>query len=201
MKRIISYSDDVLDVVDYTTATKHLNLIRTDQTALITTYLEAAIRRCSNYLGFEIRRAVCDYYFTKTVEDVLTIPARILSITSVKYLDENYADQSMVLNTDYRYANIGQHIPEIVILETPATFADTDYAYRVRVVEGWYTSRTGTESTADFEDMMPADVVTAILLNLTHLYENRNDVNVINTYQLAVGSEHFLFPYSKLQIL
>jgi len=64
-KRIISYIDAPTEVIDLDVAKKHLEIIRTDQDALLNLYIGSAITACSNYLGFSIRRAIVDYYFNE----------------------------------------------------------------------------------------------------------------------------------------
>lgn len=201
-KRVISYIDSVTDVISLDTAKKHLESVRTDQDTILTLYLGSAISACSNYLGFSLRRAIVDYYYTdieinySRARGGLSIPANVLSLTGVYYRTEALTETAIDA-ADYDFWNV-EHIPVIKLLETPDSYANQGWVYKARVIEGYYTQGHGS---GDVRDTMPDDIITAILLTLTHHYENRNNVGIVQTYPLAMGAEHFLYPHSKLQIL
>lgn len=201
-KRVISYIDAVTDVIDIEVAKKHLEIVRQDQDVLLELYLGSAINACSNYLGFSIRRATVDYFYTDVeinysrARGGLSIPSNVLSLTGVYYRNEALTETEIDA-ADYDFWNV-EHIPVIKLLETPTSYANQGWVYKARVIEGYYTQGHGS---GDARDTIPDDVYTAILLTLTHHYENRNNVGIVQTYPLAMGAEHFLYPYSKLQIL
>lgn len=91
----------------------------------------------------------------------------VSSITSVKYLDTDGDEQTMVANTDY-VVSLGDPITRIVPAEGtswPSLQADTPDAIRVRFVTGY-----GAASTA-----VPSDLRSGILMLIEHFYRNRGD--------------------------
>lgn len=201
-RKIISYLDSATDVVSLNTCKDHLNAIRTDQDLLIEMYLTAAIERCSNYLGYSIRRAYVDYFFDDNKlsdnKTVLPLPTKVINIIEAYYQSANNTETALS-GSDYYYAAQGQHVPTVTIINTPSTFADYGYQYRVRVEEGFYVDNDG--SGMNDGDIIPTDIISAILLTLTHLYENRTDVNVVKMYSLEKGAEYLLNPYQITQVL
>jgi hypothetical protein len=208
-RRVIDYLDSVSDVIDSAIVNKHLNLIRTDQTSLIDLYTESALNKCSNYLGYEIRRATVDYYFEIPAVPIYTIghsgielriPANVIGVDSVNYRNESDVSTAMSAS-DYSYYSSGKHIPYVSIINTQ-TISNYDWAYKVRVTEGFYVrDLLNGSSSADETDILPVDILNAILLEITHVYENRNNVNIVQTYELCRGAESLLFPYKKLVLI
>lgn len=202
-RKIISYIDTPTEVITLAEAKAHLDSIRTDQDSAIEMYLSAAIAWASNVVSFSIRRATVDYYFdsnipfsteTKT-RNGLRIPANVISITSVAYHVDDHTYTTM--STDDYYFENQIPIPTLTIVNVP-DIADHGASYRVRVVEGYY-SQSG--SPTHEHDNLPDDVKVAILLKLRDLYDFRGNETIGQTSELTRTAEHYLFPYSKLQIL
>ncbi len=194
-KRIISYIDEVTDVMPLESVNGYLNIAREDENLVIESFIGAAILRCSNYLGFSLRRASVEYYYSR--ESYLKIPSHILSLTSVSY--QSAKDTWTALATDDYYLNKKEHIPCLTIINVPSSFYDYDPAFKVVLEEGYYVDAGG--SVADAEDLIPYSVKLAIQLTVAHLYGNRSDVSIMQTYSLTQGAEFYLAPYQKLRIL
>jgi hypothetical protein len=194
-KRVISYLDDVLDVVPLQFARDYLNAARTDEDMQIESFIGAAIARCSNYCGFSLRRATTEYYYSRCWD--MEIPANIISVTSVSY--QSAKDTWTALSADDYYLNKKPHIPCLTIINEPSDFYDYDPAFKVVVQEGFYVDTGG--STADQEDIIPYEAKQAILLTMSHLYGNRSDVGIMQTYSLTQGAEFYLHAIQKLRIL
>jgi hypothetical protein len=171
--------------------------------------IDEAIDWCSTQVGYSIRRAYVDYYFGANVEPdliishelysgtFLRIPANVLSVEAVYY--RNTSDTETTLSaSDYEFVNIGEHIPKVRIINSP-DMSDTGYGFRVRVIEGWYTSENG--STGNALDVLPYQIKSAIKMAFVSLYEHRNDVGIVQTYKLQEGATARLMPYVKFQIL
>lgn len=208
-KRLISYIDESEDILSLQGAKDSHNIIRTDQDADILDKIDEAIDWCSTKLGFSLRRAYADYYYGQQITGFtrlyneeysgtfLKIPANVLSVEAVYY--RNDSDTETTLSTsDYEFVNVGCHIPYVKIINAPSV-SDSGYAYRIRVIEGYYTSENG--STGDALDVLPYQIRTAIKLRFAALYTNRTDVNIVQTFKLTEGAESSLVPFMKLQVL
>lgn len=212
-RKVISYYDNPTDVITLAECKAHLDIIRTDQDSLIEHYLGAAISWAGTVLGFSVRRAQTEYYFDRDeitllhstgnsvslrIRFGLRIPANVLDVVSVWYRNENLTYTQMSAS-DYDYSAHGDHIPMVKVLNVPDNFADQGASYKVVVTEGYYN--IGSGSTADEGDLLPYEVKIAILLKLRDLYDFRGNEVMAQTSQLHATAEHYLFPYSKLQIL
>lgn len=194
-KRRIQYLDEVTDVIPMQYAKDWLNIARDDEDLQIESFIGAAINRCSNYLGYELRRCYAYYYFSKLT--YLEIPAKVLNLISIEYQSDK--DIWTTLSANDYYLNSTQLIPCVTITNVPSGFYNYDPAYRIKVEEGWYVDNSG--SSAEAEDIIPQAMREAIMLTAAHLYGNRSDVTIINTYTLTDGAAYYLFPYIKLRIV
>lgn len=181
-------------MVSLDTCSDFLNIDRTDENLILSQMLGAAIERCSNYVGFSLRRANVQYFFENC--KYIKIPSNILAVSEVAY--QSAKDVWTAMSTDDYYLNKNEHIPCLTIINRP-TLYDYEPAYRVSLEEGFYCDEEG--SGADFEDKLSFETTQAILLTVAHLYGNRNDVNIVETYSLTQGAEFYLNPIQKLHIL
>jgi uncharacterized phiE125 gp8 family phage protein len=104
-------------------------------------------------------------FLTQTWEAVLDVFPRyeielpllpVQSITSVKYDDVDDVEQTLVLDTDYRFAN-GRVYP---VEAWPSTFAQGSNTVRIRFVAGYATAAE-----------IPRPLISAVRLKVTELYE------------------------------
>ena len=97
----------------------------------------------------------------------------IHSITSIKYIDANGAEQTISSST-YEVDLISQ-VCRIRLSEVP-TMKDSLNAFKIRFVAG-YTSSAN----------VPANYKQAMYLIITSLYDNRNQVSTQNAIELPFG--------------
>lgn len=210
-RTVIEYYDDPTDVITLAEVKAHLDVIRTDQDTLIETYLGAAIDWASNWIGFSIRRASVHYFFDQSDAQIyntspdnlrtrygLRIPANVLTLNAIYYRNESLTATALSAS-DYDFSQHGGHIPLIKIINTPSTFADTGWSYRVEVVEGFYN--IGQGSTANDSDLLPSEIKLGILMKCRDLYDFRGDENLTNLSKLHTTAEMYLNSYMKRMIV
>lgn len=151
----------------------------TDEDDLITAYTNTAIANIENYLNAHIQPKALvlwlDGFQTYTFE---TYP---LTVTSVKYYQPD-ADSLTTLSTDDWYiTKTSDKKQNLVIKNTPAS-VETDRADVVQV-----TATLGYASAS----AIPTPIVQAVKLQLSDMYERREDRGVIP----VTTSQNLLRPY------
>lgn len=107
----------------------------------------------------------------------------VQSVTSISYIDDAGATQTLTLNTDY-YADFDSKIARIEAVNYwPSTF-DRPNAVTITYVCGY-----GAAST------VPAPIKSALSLIVGHLYENREQVVEGNMMELPFGVHNLISSY------
>ena len=195
-KKIVSRANADTDYISVAEAKTHLRVTNNSEDTYISTLISASLDLCSHYVGYELRKSVCQYGFQELVGqpatvnplngapllmgNYLRIPAHIISLDSVQYVDSNDTLQSF---TDYitepiQFKDFGLDV-YLNTLPTSLTLADTKYI--ATVTEGFETS--------DFT----MSLKLACLFMVAQYYDNRQNLIVgANAIVMPKGTETLL---------
>lgn len=189
MRNVVSYTNSAVDYVSLDEIRKHLRILDADEDSFLEGLINAAFDIASEYVGFSLRKASVEYWFDNS-QTTLVIPSRVISVTSVQYMDENGALQSATYNTLGRA--YGSYTYEVVITDAPSSVIETGDVYKVIVTEGFELPAASVNQ--GFK--MPDAIKSAIYMIVTNLYENRQD-EIIGTIveTLPMNSKFLLNPY------
>ena len=213
-KRIISYSHAATDYVSLAEAKQHLRVTSTADDTYISNLLSMAIDACGQYLGYSVRKASVQYGFDslvgqpaimnpvngteQPVGNLLRIPSRVISLTSVQYVDDNNTAQAF---TDYIVSPqpLGTYGRTIFITSAPSSTTDDVTKYLVTVTEGF---ELATATGVDAGLLFPQAIKFAALLLVGQMYDNRQAI-VTGTIQarMEYGMEFLLQPYRAMQFI
>lgn len=213
-KRIISYSHAATDYVSLAEAKQHLRVTSTADDTYISNLLSMAIDACGQYLGYSVRKASVQYGFDslvgqpaimnpvngteQPVGNLLRIPSRVISLTSVQYVDDNNTAQAF---NDYIVSPqpLGTYGRTIFITSAPSSTTDDVTKYLVTVTEGF---ELATATGVDAGLLFPQAIKFAALLLVGQMYDNRQAI-VTGTIQarMEYGIEFLLQPYRAIQFI
>lgn len=130
-----------------------------------------------------------DYSFGRFPDgDTIPLPlAPVQSITSVTYIDENGATQTMSAS-DYALSADTEWSPAVRLgyNKTWPSTRDTYDAVTVRFVAGYASAA-----------VVPAPLKAAILLLIGHLYENREATAPVQVHEVPLTVKHLISPYRR----
>lgn len=173
-----------VEPITRTEAKVHLRVDHTDEDTLIDILIQAARetveQRTNRSLITQSRTIKLDYFPSNYT---IYLPyGPLISVTSVKYYDENEAQQT--LSSTLYWVDSSSNIPRIIIKDSwPSTY---DMPNAVEVI---YSAGYGAASTN-----VPKAIKQAMYLIIGHLYENREQVGDIR-YELPFGCDVLLSPY------
>jgi hypothetical protein len=213
-KRIISYSHAATDYVSLAEAKQHLRVTSTADDTYISNLLSMAIDACGQYLGYSVRKASVQYGFDslvgqpaimnpvngteQPVGNLLRIPSRVISLTSVQYVDDNNTAQAFM---DYIVSPqpLGTYGRTIFVTSAPSSTTDDVTKYLVTVTEGF---ELATATQVDAGLLFPQAIKFAALLLVGQMYDNRQAI-VTGTIQarMEYGIEFLLQPYRAIQFI
>jgi hypothetical protein len=213
-KRIISYSHAATDYVSLAEAKQHLRVTSTADDTYISNLLSMAIDACGQYLGYSVRKASVQYGFDslvgqpaimnpvngteQPVGNLLRIPSRVISLTSVQYVDDNNTAQAF---TDYIVSPqpLGTYGRTIFITSAPSSTTDDVTKYLVTVTEGF---ELATATQVDAGLLFPQAIKFAALLLVGQMYDNRQaTANTSQNSAMEYGIEFLLQPYRAIQFI
>lgn len=213
-KRIISYSHAATDYVSLAEAKQHLRVTSTADDTYISNLLSMAIDACGQYLGYSVRKASVQYGFDslvgqpaimnpvngteQPVGNLLRIPSRVISLTSVQYVDDNNTAQAF---TDYIVSPqpLGTYGRTIFITSAPSSTTDDVTKYLVTVTEGF---ELATATGVDAGLLFPQAIKFAALLLVGQMYDNRQaTANTSQNSAMEYGIEFLLQPYRAIQFI
>ncbi len=170
--------------ISLTTVKAHLRVDHSDDDTLLGSYVDAVVSHLDGPKGW-LDRAI----FSQTLElrqDVFDTPTLlpygpVTSITSVKYLDENGAEQTLASN-QYFLSNAGKLEPAYNV-SWPNIRGDVE-GVRIRYVVGYST--------------LPPAILAAILLMVGDLYAFRETTvtgTIASRIPMSTAVESLLAPY------
>jgi uncharacterized phiE125 gp8 family phage protein len=177
-KRIGSASE----VITLAQARKHLRIepfgdpLEHPDDAYVTALITAAREYAEIYLGRAIGTQTLELAIDE-FPDAIELRPYVQSITSIKYIDEN-GDEQTIDPEDYSLDNYSSPCWVVPAFErTFPTVQDIPNAVKVRYVAGF-----------DEDNPVPQPIVSAMLLIIGHLYENRQqNVAGIAINELPMG--------------
>lgn len=180
----------------------HLRVDYDDEDPLIRGYISAARQRLEKRCGRAFVQQTWELQ-TDEFEDSFEIPKPpTVSITSVKYLDEDQVEQT-VSAADYALVNGGDWASSLILIgdEWPTDLAVRPDAVRIRFIAGWAPDGVVDPETdpGDYVANVPWDIKQAVLFLADHLYNNRSEVMLQPTRQeiaqIPVTVDAFIAPY------
>jgi len=159
----------------------HLRVDTTDEDALISALIIAARQWAEEYTGRQFMAATWDWMLD-VIPDGFSVPLPPLqSVTSIKYLDTDGAEQTLV-STAYRVDAISE--PGRIALaygQTWPSIYSVINAVTVRFVAGYTT--------------VPEPIRQAVLIMVGELYEQRQDSASYQVNAVPFGVRALLAPY------
>ncbi|MCK5581818.1 MAG: phage gp6-like head-tail connector protein [Candidatus Omnitrophica bacterium] len=142
-----------------------------EETTEIQNMITAARLWCEEYLqrsiGIQTLETILGAFPTIGRQEIKLFPP-VISVTSVKYLDTNNDEQTLVVGTDF-YSSVDSEPGEVVPVSAWPVSLDVANSVRVRYTTGY--SDPGNSpllSTA-----LPSSIRLAMLMQIGDLYENR----------------------------
>ena len=119
----------------------------------------------------------------------IELKADVQSVTSIKYIDSDITEQT-IGNTNYSLDNysVPAWILQAVDYTWPTT-ASVGNGVKVRFVAGY------TDGLAENTNPCPKSIISAMLLIIGNLYENRQENTKLATVSLPMGVYSLLQPY------
>lgn len=167
-------------------AREHLRYLSDDQDTLIEAYIDAVtghIDGPDGWLGRAIGQQTLELRTDRFCDRAMRLRySPIISVTSVKYLDEDDVEQTLAASGNWSL------IDDSVVLATDASWPSTStqpQAVRVRYVAGWTT--------------IPAAIKAAVLIMVADLFRNRESVTAGGAMAIPMPTtaEALLWPYRR----
>ena len=172
---------DAINVVALTVAKSHIRVEHTDDDALITSLITAAQEMVQKYTGTFLQRTGLTFYSDYFIDFMDLHAGPLLTITSVQYKDTRDATIT-VSSSDYQLD--GKGYPARLRLTTiPTDVKDELNAINIQTLSGYDTNDR------------PQALVSAMLLIIGHLYENRQDVTRFKQYEIPLASKYLMEPF------
>jgi uncharacterized phiE125 gp8 family phage protein len=188
MKYLIKVSQPTSEPITLAEAQLHLRLDTAGSPpahpddALVQAFISASRENAESYTGVTI--AACDYEAQGTPDDsklsLQTHP--VTSVSSVTYEDSDGVTQT-VDAADYYVDNFSR--PSVLVFKQNAPVEDVTVRFRA--------GYTDTQSPNPYPT--PAAVKAAILVMLGNLYENRESVSSVQSYERPQSALFLLTPY------
>lgn len=177
----------------------HIKVDDTDPEAnLITEYIKAATERVEDCIQRQLMQATWEYQMTDFNEIdcdgyLRLLKAPLVSVTSVKYDDENDDEQTME-TTDYQVDST--NVPgRIRFISTLPTVYDKPNAVRIRYVAGYGAAgATVAQQRTAISENRASRAIVGILRAVADFYEHRQDESPTQSYQLNEGIKSWLNP-------
>ena len=175
-----------LNVVSLADAKNHLRVEHDSDDTLITALISAAQDMVQKYTGTFLQRTSGVFYhdhFHDFMDLYLGIKVEVTDATNgVAFIDETTGSETAVSSSHFQLD--GKDYPaRLRITDLPTDVKDELNAVRIYVTGGY-----------DSTDRPPA-LVSAMLLIIGHLYENRQDVTSFKQYEIPMSSQYLMNPY------
>lgn len=203
-KTITAQTKVATDYLSIAALKRHLHIedSNTDHDTYLGEMLPACFDLVDAHLGYNSRKCTVEYLFndlkisrgdyygaTLSIGNCLHIPARLISISSVKYLDGNGAEQTLQAS-DYQALNSfsASYGFDLEIINAPSNTYDYGWIYKVTAVEGFEVS-----GGSDLAKVMPADIIHAVKLIAGQYWANRMAVSFgSQAYSIPFGVESLI---------
>jgi len=177
---------DATNVVSLATAKNHLRVDHDTDDTLITSLISVAQEVVQKYTGTFLQRTngvIRHDHFHDFMDLFVGVDVNInvTETNGVAYVNKNSLETSVGAK-DYQFD--GKDYPaRLRMLDIPQDVKDELNAVRIYVTCG-YDSTT-----------LPSALVSAMLLIIGHLYENRQDVTRFKQHEIPMSSQYLMNPY------
>lgn len=173
-------------------AKSHLNVTSADDDTYIGSLIAAARRHAEAFTRRAFLFQTWDVLMDEFSSEIGIPIAPLQSVTSVKYIDTDGAEQTVATSV---YAVDDNADPGVVHLDYgqswPAARRQRN-AVTIRVVAGYEDPDAAPESSVD---VLPDDIKQAMLLHIGHMYEHRESVSDFQTHNVPMSYESLLYPH------
>lgn len=164
--------------------------VSTDDT-IIGVYLKAAVSGCEQILQRKLITQTWKAFFDYWPGHIVLPFGNLQSVTHVKYTDE---DGTQYTFDSSKYTVDTVSVPGRVVLKSGETWP-ADTLFNVNPIEVQFVTGYGATSAS-----IPDDIRTAILMTITHFYQNResflvNDSNKAVVEEIPMTARTLLKPY------
>lgn len=183
--RITLASGPAAEPLTTSEAKAHMRVTTADDNTYIDNLVKSARLQTEEYLKSALINQTWNYYLD-WFPDLIEVPRPPLSsVVSIKYIDTDGVEQTLAtsvytVDTDSFPGRIYRSYNQI----WPVT-RDVEKAVNIEFVAGYASGAAG----------VPQPIKQALLLQVGHLYANREDVADVQTYPLVRGSRDLLAPY------
>ena len=180
-----------VSVVTVNTAKSHLRVEHTDDDLLIEGYIDAAYHLVEKFTGVFLQETKVSIYFDELMEYTnlhvgpnalvdKVLGADDQQTHGLSYIKED-GDREFLNPPAYQFDGVSY--PARLRVEDLPTVKDTLNAWRVDMKAGYNNTDR------------PEALVSAMLLIIGHLYENRQDVGQFKTHEIPMSSRYLMNPY------
>ena len=172
---------DAINVISLVTAKIHLRVEHSGDDALITSLITASQDVVQKYTGDFMQRTGVNFY-SDTFMDFMDLHGGTdLAITGLNYINA-VSGTTVAAIADYQLD--GKSYPSrLRMMRIPDDVKDQLNAVTVQTISGYDT------------DDRPQALVSAMLLIIGHLYENRQDVGRFKHHEIPMASKYLMEPY------
>lgn len=180
-----------IEPLTLTEAKAHLRVTSTADDTLITTLIKVARQQCENFTGRALASATFELIMDSFPNGNIELPMTpVESVTSIKYKDSDNVETTWS-SAEYIFYNSEPAVINLAYNKSYPTF--TPYpigAVKIRFVAGYKLSGT------DASLIIPEVIKQALLLQISTLYENRENIIIGQTVaEMTFGTKSLLYPY------
>jgi uncharacterized phiE125 gp8 family phage protein len=180
MKRQQITFPDAINVISLATAKNHLRVEHSSDDALITSLITASQDVVQQYTGDFMQRTAVNFY-SDTFMDFMDLHGGTNLFAIVLYINA-VSGTTVAAVADYQLD--GKSYPSrLRMMKIPDDVKDQLNAVTVQTISGYDT------------DDRPQALVSAMLLIIGHLYENRQDVGRFKHHEIPMASKYLMEPY------
>ena len=172
---------DAINVISLATAKNHLRVEHSSDDALITSLITASQDVVQQYTGDFMQRTGVNFYSDAFLDFMDLHGGTDLTVSGVTYVNTNGAI-STVSSGDYQLDGKG-YPARLRMMTIPTDVKDQLNVVTVQTISGYDT------------DDRPQALVSAMLLIIGHLYENRQDVGRFKHHEIPMASKYLMEPY------
>jgi uncharacterized phiE125 gp8 family phage protein len=167
----------------------HLRVDHDEEDALIMLYAKAAREKVEAYTGRKLVKATYTMQLDDLEGDIYLFPNPVISVEQITYYDSNDA-QATLSSGVYTFDNY--NTPAFIYERTNQDYPGTNGERNNVAIN--YT--VGYENAED----VPSNAKAAILFITGFLYENRQAVSTLQSYEVPLGIKFLLDPLKIIQI-
>lgn len=169
-------------------AKDHLNLTHDLDDALIEMIITSARQRVEQEISKSLLTQTVELSLDDFSDEICLYYAPVQSVTSIAYYDSDNVQQTLAANMyDVDLKSMVGRVTRAYNATYPSVY------YRPNAVTITYVAGYG-----DNAQDVPSPILSAVLLLVGHLYENRDQVSPMNMYDLPMGVSYLLSPYQSI---